>query len=153
MALAILVGLILALSPYVADKIFPIPENSVRQAKPEAAAMALRQWFDVPEAPFVDVQAIQKENGNQRSAWFAFSVGRQPVEHYIISKQLKQLDLNDQIYDGLLFAKNPPAKWWQPRSLRQQTYFSGQDQGRTVYLLYNPDSKRGLLLTTTNKPE
>ncbi len=149
MALAILVGLVLALSPFIADKLFPIPENTVRQAKPEAAALALRNWFDAPDAPFIDVQAIQKETPGNRTAWFTFSVGRQPVEHYIVSKNLKQLELNDHIYNDILYAKHAPASWWQPRALGQKTYFTGTDQGRTVSLIYNPDSKRGILLTTT----
>jgi len=153
MALVILVGLILALSPFIADKLFPIPENTVRQAKPEAAALALRNWFDAPDAPFVDVQAIQKESAGNRTAWFTFSVGRQPVEHYIVSKKLQQLELNDHIYDDILYGKQAPASWWQPRALGQQTYFSGEDQGRRVALIYNPDSKRGVLLTTTIPPD
>jgi hypothetical protein len=149
MALVILIGLALALTPFVADKFFPIPENTVRQAKPEAAARALRQWFGAPDAPFIDVQAIQKESNGKRTAWFAFSVGRQPVEHYIVSKKLQQLELSDKVYDDVFYASQAPASWWQPRALAQQTYFSGKDQGRNVSLIYNPNSKRGILLTTT----
>ena len=61
MGLAIFMGLVLALTPFVADKFFPTPENSVRQAKPEAAAMALKRWFQSPDAQFVAVQAINKK--------------------------------------------------------------------------------------------
>ena len=49
MILAIIAGLTLALTPFVADKFFPVPENTIRQAKPEAAAMALNRWFNEPD--------------------------------------------------------------------------------------------------------
>lgn len=162
MAIVILAGLVLAITPFVADKFFPIPENTVRQAKPEAAANALRQWFNSPDAGFIDVQAInhsslktsaQPESGQgQRmvnTAWFAFSVGRNPVEKYIISKKLEQKDLTQKVLEETFFVNQPPASWWQPQALAQQTYFTGEDQGRNVSLIYSPESKRGVLVTTT----
>ncbi len=147
MGLAILVGFILALTPFVADKFFPIPENTVRQAKPEAAAMALKQWFQSPDASFVAVQAINKKTVTGNTAWFSFSVGRSPVEKYIVNKKLVQKELTKDIM-GITFSTNQaPASWWQPEALAQKTYFTGEDQGRVVSLIYSPESKRGVLVT------
>ncbi len=149
MGLAILTGLILVITPFVADKFFPVPENTVRQAKPEAAAMALKQWFQSPDAPFVAVQAINKKTQTSNTAWFTFSVGRGPIEKYIRNKKLAQKELNKDIM-GITFSTNQaPASWWQPEALAQKTYFTGEDQGRLVSLIYSPESKRGVLVTRT----
>ncbi len=151
MGFVILVGLIFAITPFVADKFFPIPENTVRQAKTEAAAMALKQWFQSPDAPFVAVQAINKKTPTSNTAWFSFSVGRGPIEKYIMSKKLTQKELNKDIM-GISFSTNqPPASWWQPEALAQKTYFTGEDQGRVVSLIYSPESKRGVLVTRINE--
>ncbi len=149
MVLAIFAGLLLALTPFVADKFFPVPENTVRQAKPEAAAMALKQWFKSPDALFIDVQAINKKAEGVSTSWFSFSVGRRPIEKYILDKKLIQTELNETIFENIFYSKNPPASWWQPIAIKQETYFTGKDKGRYVSLLYSPDSKRGVLVTTT----
>ncbi|MCF6189104.1 MAG: hypothetical protein L3J51_01345 [Cocleimonas sp.] len=149
MGLAIVMGLVLALTPFVADKFFPIPEKSVRQAKPEAAAMALKQWFQSPDAQFIAVQAINKKTPESNTSWFSYSVGRGPVEKYILDKKLEQKDLTDGVMATTFSTKQAPASWWQPEALAQQTYFTGEDQGRIVSLIYNPESKRGVLVTST----
>jgi hypothetical protein len=152
MGLVIIAGLTLALTPFIADKLFPTPKNQVRQAKPEAAAMALQQWFKSPEAPFMAVQAINKMTPTDKTSWFAFSVGRAPVEKYIIDKKLKQTPLSKNALDTVFYNNDKPASWWQPDAIVQQTYFAGKDQDRFVALLYSPDSKRGVLVTSTKQP-
>lgn len=149
MGLAIIVGLILAITPFVADKIFPLPENSVRVAKPDAAAMALKRWFKSPDAPFIDVQAINQSSPQQKVAWFSFSVGRGPVEKYILTTKLKQKTLTPDILKNTFYVDNPPATWWHPEAIQQETYFSGKDQDRYLALLYNPETKRGVLVTNS----
>ncbi|MEE9327661.1 MAG: hypothetical protein V3U71_10235 [Cocleimonas sp.] len=151
MVLVIIAGLILALTPFVADKFFPIPENTVRQTKPAAAAMALKQWFQSPNATFMNVQAINKTNTetSKTTSWFAFSVGRSPIEKFILAKKLVQTEISAKDMETVFFTKNPPISWWQPEAINQQTYFTGEDQGRKVSLIYNPKSKRGVLVTTT----
>ena len=149
MALAIFAGLVLALTPFVADKFFPVPENQVRKAKPEMAANALKQWFNSPDALFTDVQALNKSSAGKRTSWFSFSVGRRPVEKYIIDKKLQQTDLDNDQLKAHFFITKRPASWWQPEAINQKTFFTGVDQGRAVSLIYNPDSKRGVLVTTT----
>jgi len=149
MGLAILMGLVLALTPFVAGKFFPIPENSVRQAKPEAAAMALKQWFQSPNAQFIAVQAINKKTPKSSTSWFSYSVGRGPVEKYILNKKLTQKDLTAEVMATTFSTKQTPASWWHPEALTQKTYFTGEDQGRIVSLIYSPESKRGVLVTRT----
>lgn len=149
MGLVILAGFILAFTPFVADKFFPIPENQIRQAKPEVATNALKQWFKSPEAFFTDVQALNKSSAEKRTSWFSFSVGRRPVEKYILDKKLRQVELNADQLKARFFTENRPTSWWQPEAIAQKTFFTGEDQGRLVSLIYNPDSKRGVLVTTT----
>lgn len=150
MGLVIFAGLILALTPFVADKFFPVPENTIRQAKPEAAAMALKQWFQSADGSFMNVQAINKTNTktSNRTSWFSFSVGRGPIEKYIIAKKLVQTELSLKDLETVFFTNKRPVSWWQPEAIKQQTYFSGEDQGRKISLIYNPKSKRGVLVTT-----
>jgi len=149
MVLAIFMGLVLALTPFVAEKFFPLPENAVRQAKPEAAVMALKQWFQSPDAQFIAVQAINKKTPKSNTSWFSYSVGRAPVEKYILDKKLTQKDLTAEAMATTFSTKQAPASWWQPEALTQQTYFTGEDQGRIVSLIYSPESKRGVLVTRT----
>ena len=149
MGIVIFAGFILAITPFVADKFFPIPKNHIRLAKPEVAARALKQWFNSPEALFTDVQAINKSSENKRTSWFSFSVGRVPVEKYIINKKLRQTTLDNNQLKTIFFTGNRPASWWQPEAIAQETFFTGKDQGRKVSLIYNPNSKRGVLVTTT----
>ena len=153
MLLVVIAGFILAVTPFVAEKFFPVPENTLRVAKPEAASRALKQWFDSPDALFSGVQAISKssidkeKNIEKRTSWFAFSVGRRAVEKYIIKHKLQQTELSDKLLKEIFYTENRPASWWQPEALSQKTFFSGEDQGRKVALIYNPDSKRGVLVT------
>lgn len=149
MVIVIIAGFILAITPFVADKFFPIPENAVRQAKPEVAASALKRWFKSPDAIITDVQAINKSSANKRTSWFSFSVGRRPIEKYIIEKKLQQTDLDDKQLKDVFFIENRPASWWQPEAIAQKTFFKGEDQGSLVALIYNPQSKRGVLVTTS----
>lgn len=151
MGIVILAGLALAITPFIADKFFPVPENATRVAKTDAAIIALQQWFKSPNELITDVQAINKTNKDVASSWFSFSVGRRPIEKYILTTKLTQKTLTPDVLNLTFFANNPPASWWQPSAINQKTYFSGIDQGRSVSLIYNPDTKRGVLVTTTEK--
>ncbi len=147
MVLVIIAGFILAVTPFIADKFFPAPEKITRQAKPEAAANALKQWFDSPNALITDVQAANKTTQDKRISWFSFSVGRRPVENFIINKKLKQISLTADKLKSVFYLDKSPASWWQPDAIKQQTFFTGKDHGVQVSLIYNPDSKRGVLVT------
>lgn len=147
MVIVIFAGFILAITPFVADKFFPVPENLVRQAKPEVATNALKQWFGAPDALFTDVQAFNRTTKDKRISWFSFSVGRRPVENYILNKKLLQTPLTQNSLSIIFYNDKRPVSWWQPDAINQQTYFAGEDQGRNISLLYNPNSKRGVLVT------
>ncbi len=153
MGIAIFSGLILALTPFIANHFFPTPENQVRVAKEDSAILALRQWFKSPDAVFNDVQAINKKTSEHTTSWFSFSVNRSAVERYIINNKLQQLEISDRVLLEIFTSQSPPASWWQPIALNQKTYFTGDDQNRRVSLIYNPNTKRGVLITTTKKPE
>ena len=149
MGLAIIAGFVLAFTPFIAEKLFPAPEKTVRVAKPEAAANALKLWFNSPDALITDVQAINKSTDLKKTSWFSFSVGRRPVEKYILDKKLKQTTLNLDLLSSVFYINNRPASWWQPEAIDQRTFFTGEDQGTKVSLIYNPKSKRGVLVTET----
>jgi hypothetical protein len=121
----------------------------VRLAKPDAAIMALQQWFKSPDALFTDVQAINKTTNSTSLSWFSFSVGRSPVERYILDKKLEQKPLSAGVLETTFFNTDSPASWWQPEAVGQETYFTGLDQERFVSLIYNPDSKRGVLVASS----
>ena len=153
MGFAIIAGFILAITPFVADKFLPMPENVVRQAKPDAAIMALQQWFKSSDALFTDVQAINKSTGDDSLSFFSFSVGRSPVERYILDKKLEQKPLSVGVFETTFYNTASPASWWQPDVIDQETYFTGVDQERFVSLIYNPASKRGVLVISTKSSE
>jgi len=151
MAIVILAGIVLALTPLIANQFFPQKENQVRVAKEDAAILALQQWFKTPDARFIDVQALSKKTAQHSTSWFSFSVNRSAVERYILDKKLQQLEISDRVLNNVFSLQNPPASWWQPDAIDQQTYFTGEDQNRNVSLIYNPNTKRGVLVTTSEK--
>lgn len=145
MGIVILAGVLLAITPFAANYFFPKSEKVVRIAKEDSARLALQQWFNSPEAELTDVQALNKKTSQYSKSWFSFSVDRKAVERYILGKKLEQKEIKPTILNTIFNAENPPASWWQPRAINQKTFFTGQDQGRRVSLIYNPKTKRGIL--------
>ena len=148
MALTILTGIVVALTPYAFDYFFPVKENVIREADPEAAADALNIWFLSPSADFRDVHAVRKRSKVKSTSWFYFKVKRAAVENFIGAKKLEQLDLNEDILNTTFFATSPPRAWWKPKSLTRSSYFKGIDQGRYLALIYNAETEEGFLVTT-----
>ena len=148
MALLILAGITLAITPYVLDIFFPIKENVIREADSEAAEDALNTWFLSPNANFRNVQAARKQSKVKSTSWFVFKVKRNAVERFISAKKLEQLDLNDDILNNTFFASTPPLEWWKPKELGRSSYFKGIDQGRNLALIYNAETESGALVTT-----
>jgi len=151
MALTILAGVALVATPYALNYFFPIKENVVRDADPEAAEDALGVWFLSPKANFMNVEAARKRSKVRSTSWFVFKVKRTAVERFISVKKLQQLDLTDTVLNTVFYANNPPRAWWQPKSLTRTTYFKGIDQGRELALIYNADTKQGALVTTIGR--
>jgi hypothetical protein len=148
MALTILAGVALVATPYALNYFFPIKENVIRDADPEAAEDALSVWFLSPDANFMQVEAARKRSKIRSTSWFVFKVKRAAVERFISVKKLEQLDLTKTILNNVFYANNPPREWWQPKSLTRTSYFKGIDQGRELALIYNADTKQGALVTT-----
>jgi hypothetical protein len=151
MALTILAGITLALTPYALDYFFPIKENVIRDADPEAAEGALGVWFLSPDANFMNVEAARQRSKHRSTSWFVFQVKRDAVERFIAVKKLQQLELSDDILNTIFYANRPPRTWWQPKSLTRTSYFKGTDQGRELALIYNADTQQGVLVTTIGR--
>lgn len=148
MALTILSGITLAITPWALDYFFPFKENVIRDADSEVAEDALGRWFLSPNANFMDVEAARQQSKIRSTAWFVFKVKRKAVERFIGSKKLEQLDLTEEILNTTFFANSPPRDWWQPKTLTRSSYFKGIDQGRELALIYNADTQHGALVTT-----
>lgn len=151
MALTILSGMTLALTPYALDYFFPVKENVIRDADSEAAEDALGVWFLSPDANFRQVEAARKQSKQGATAWFVFEVKRNAVERFISAKKLQQYELNDDILNTLFYAESPPRDWWQPKALTRKSYFQGVDQGRELALIYNADTQKGALVTSIKR--
>ena len=148
MGLVILFGLILSITPYVADSIYPASEEEIRQAKSREAAHALRAIFQSPDADIEDARAIHKKTASSKTIWFSFRTTRKPMQRFIHAKKLQQKELIPEILTQQFYQDNPPEQWWQP-DLSTETYFSGQEGANTLNLIYNSRIKRGVLVITT----
>ncbi len=148
MAMTILAGITLAITPWALDYFFPIKENVIRDADSEEAEDALARWFLSPDANFIDVEAARKQSKTRSTAWFVFKVKRNAVERFIHAKKLKQLDLTEEVLNTTFSASSPPRDWWKPRALTRTSYFKGVDQGRELALIYNAETQQGVLATT-----
>ncbi|MEE9351273.1 MAG: hypothetical protein V3U78_03345 [Thiotrichaceae bacterium] len=144
MVIVILFGLILAATPFIGSIFFPLPENSTQQPKTEMVRSALAQWFNAPSSAFVDVQAIRKMVNEKQVSRYSFSTPADVVRSFIIVKNLQQEPLSSEIMETIFTDKT--ISWWQPEALKRETWFSGTDQGRTLSLIYNAETKRGVLV-------
>lgn len=147
MALTILAGITLAITPFALDFFFPVKEDVVRDADPEDAEDALAVWFLSPDAYFSNVHAARQQSKVRGISWFAFKVKRTPVERFISAKKLQQSELTASILKYTFYADQPPREWWKPKTLSRETYFHGVDQGRELALIYNAETQQGMLVT------
>ena len=148
MAMTILAGITLAITPYALDYFFPVKENVIRDADSEAAEDALGRWFLSPNANFMNVEAARQQSKVRSTSWFIFQVKRNAVERFIKAKKLEQLELTDEILNMVFYADSPPRDWWQPKALNRSSYFKGIDQGRKLALIYDAETRQGALVTT-----
>jgi hypothetical protein len=147
MALLILAGVSLTLTPIIAEFIFPASKTTLRAADPAEAKLAMAEWLGTRPESLADVQGITQVSTQGNTSWFTFKVERAPVENFIHQHQLKQQNLTPETLQGLFMAQNPPAPWWQPAKLERQTCFIGTDEARELGLIYNADQKIGFLIT------
>lgn len=146
MFIVIAAGLGMMVTPYIAEHLMPMPDKQTRMAKTEQLQLALGRWFNTQAGEFVDVQGMEVIKPDGKVAAFSFSVDRKPVERFIHSKQLEQLELSETLLQERFHTGDISASWWQPKALATETWFSGIDGGRQLNLIYNPKTRRGALL-------
>lgn len=146
MALVILAGVSLTLTPYIAEQFFPASKTTLRTADPERAKQALANWFGTEPAHLTEVQAISQTSALGNTSWFMFRTERAAVEYFIRQNALTQQDLSADILQSTFMVQQPPAPWWQPAALERETYFNSVDNAREVSLIYHAELKKGFLI-------
>ena len=149
MGVLIFFGVVLTVTPWIAEYLMPAKTTSYRRAPAPEAQEALANWFNVRPHQVSYPEAIQYTTPNQKTAWFKFNIERKPVEQFIRVLRLKQEDLTPEVMQQRFLAHKPPVEWWQPDELKRQTYFTGQSAGQELKLIYNAELQQGYLLTHT----
>ncbi len=144
MTIVILVGLLLALTPFAGSLFFSSAGTSGQMARPEMARMALADWFKAPPDVLNDVQGIRQSAPGKQWSRFSFSTSPNHVRSFIQHKHLVQKPLTAEIMQHVFTDKSLP--WWQPEALQRETWFTGEDQGNRISLIYNAQSQRGVLV-------
>ena len=146
MAVVILFGLVLTVTPFIGSIFFQLPKNSTQLAKAEVARAALSQWFNAPVDALADVQAIRQTQEGKKApvARYSFSTDPEFVRKFILKKRLQQKDLTEAILHNVF--SDSSISWWHPEALRRETWFYGKDQGKSLSLIYNAETHRGVLV-------
>lgn len=144
MVLVILFGFILALTPIIGSMLFPPIETAIQMPKADVARSALARWFNTSIDAVVDVHAIKKTINGVEKSRFSFSTPPSVVRSFIQNKKLIQKELTGEIMQHLFTDKK--ISWWQPEALQRETWFEGEDQDRHLGLIYNAETKRGVLV-------
>lgn len=153
MGMAILLGLGLALTPYIADWLMPVSASSYQQAKPEDARQAIADWFGVKPEQIKSAQAIRRRTLEGNTAWLMFEGEREPVVQFVVNARLKQQNFDQTALESIWLANRPSVAWWQPAELQRETYFLGKTENRSLFLVYNETMQKGyLLVKTINSP-
>jgi len=152
MGLLIIAGIVLTVTPFVAEQFFPTAETSYRKANPDDVKQALRDWFRQPQADFRDARAIRQVSAKGTMAWFRFEVERQAVERFIVANRMKQSELTDEVMQATFMRHVPPVDWWQPVALKRETYFKSGNKDQVLNLIYDAESATGYFLVVTLKP-
>ena len=151
MTVLVLAGLVLTFTPYVAEQFLPAQQNSLRPADPQQIKQALASWFGTTATAITEARGLSLLSAQGSTAWLEFATERAGVERFIANNHLKQQELNPTILQDFFTTANPPAPWWQPATLQRQTYFSSNEQGRQLGLIYNAELQRGYLIVYTRK--
>ncbi len=151
MGLVIAFGLLLIVTPYIAEWLYPASHSGLRSAKTMEVKQALAEWFNTPVDTITEGYAIKQLSAQGTTAWFGFKMPRKPVESFINRNHLQQLPLTPELLQRAFMNQNPPAQWWQPAALQRETYFKGSDANRELGLIYNADLEQGYLLVITTE--
>ena len=153
LTLTILVGLGSALTPMIASWLVPISEITVKKAEPQAVADALHQWFQAaPDVRFTETHGLHRSDADGRVSWMSFHVDPATVSRFIHIRGLQQLTLDAAVLDEVFDQGRVPADWWKPVELTRETWFSGQDGGRDIGLIYNAEWQKGYLVAKQSVP-
>lgn len=153
MAIMILFGIGLTLTPYIANWLIPVTASSYQQAKSADARQAVADWFGVKPEQIKSAQAIRQRTPAGNTAWLSFETDREPVVQFVVSARLNQVNLDQNALQTIWLGNALPVDWWQPAALKRETYFEGKTENRTVALMYNDELQKGyLLIKTTEKP-
>ncbi|QTR50861.1 hypothetical protein [Candidatus Thiothrix anitrata] len=151
MALLILSGVTLVLTPFVAEWLLPASSHGFRQAKSDEVKQALASWFGTKTEAFGESYGVNQDSAQGTTAWFAFSVAREPVTNFILRNRLQQQELTPEHLQRLFLMQPPPVAWWQPATLQRETYFAGTEAGRQLSLIYHAEQQRGFLVVRTQQ--
>lgn len=144
MVVTICAGILLLVTPFVMNKIFPEVSESGQYASQKNATIALKRWFSAPAAEFEDVFGMRKSTEDQGVvSRFSFKTDRKTVERFIKSRSLFQQPLTPKILSEKFIDYSIP--WWKPEGLTRKTYFIGSHQGYDIRLIYNAEMKQGAL--------
>lgn len=150
MSILILFGILLIVTPYIANWLYPASHSSLRAAKSDEVKKALADWFKVSVADIQEAQGLHQFSAQNSTSWFGFKTSRQAVTRFILSNQLQQHELTPDILQQV-FMQQSPAAWWQPAILQRQTYFKGLSDQRELYLIYNEERQQGYMLVKTQE--
>lgn len=143
--MVIFAGVVLSTTPFILEYFFPLPKESLQYADPEDAENALKHWFDSKNPDTKHVKAARERLADVGvNSYFSFETSPEVITTFIRLKKLQQLELTDEIMKTLFV--NAKISWWQPEILTRETYFSGEDNGILLHLIYNAQLKRGFLL-------
>ncbi len=146
MALTILFGIGLTVTPYIMEFFWPVGKTAFQSAKPEDTRHAVADWFAVPVEQVKSADSIRKLSSQGSMAWFRFSMPAHPVANFIGRNQLQQLELTSDVLQQVFLVDAPSVDWWQPDSLGRETYFKGNDGKSDVALIYNAEQEQGFML-------
>lgn len=149
MGIVILLGLGLAITPYIADWLLPVNAASYQQAKPEDARQAVADWFGVKPEEIKSAQAIRRRTPEGHTSWLMFEASREPVVQFVLNARLNQQNLEANALQSIWLANPPAVAWWQPAELKRETYFVGKTEKRDMSLIYNDTMQKGYLLVKT----
>lgn len=151
MGILILLGLVLTVTPYMANWLLPVSAASYQQAKPEDARQAVADWFGVKPEQIKSAQAIRQRTVQGSTSWLVFEAVREPVAQFVINARLKQQTLDQANLQAIWLTNSPVIDWWQPAELKRETYFSGTTENRSLALIYNEALQKGYLLIKTTE--
>ena len=146
MALTIVAGVTLVLTPYIAEWLMPAASSSYRAAPETEVKQAISEWFKVEVPTVGEAQGLHRTAPDGNTSWFKFKLPRQPVEQFIRANHLQQKPLTSELMNTTFSGADLPAPWWQPAALKRETCFVMADEGQHMGLIYNAELEQGYLV-------